>query len=44
MFDSAKILVKWAVTRIHYIFEELNKIDLNTFGKKKRFEAMLDDL
>lgn len=44
MFDSAKILVKWAVTRIHYIFEELNKIDLNTFGKKKRFEAMLNDL
>lgn len=44
MFDKAKICVKWAITRVHYAFDELNNIDINTFGREKRFEAMLDEL
>lgn len=26
------------------VFDALNKIDINTFGKKRKFESMLDEL
>lgn len=44
MFEKVKVSVKWAITRVHYAFDAINKIDVNTFGKEKRFEAMLDEL
>ena len=34
MFDIAKILVKWAVTRIHYVFEKLIKLILTLSERK----------
>ena len=27
-----------------FAFDELGKIDINTFGRKRKFESMLDDL
>ena len=44
IFERAKTAIGWAVFRIKFVFDELDKIDINTFGKKKKFEAMLDDL
>lgn len=43
-FDNVKKVVRWVGTRMNYAFAELKKIDINTFGKKRKFESMLDDL
>ena len=45
LFDAVKDnTLKWVKMRMTYVFEELDKIDINTFGKKKKFESMLDEL
>lgn len=43
-FDKVKIILKWVGVRMKYVFKELDKIDINTFGKKRKFESMLDEL
>ena len=44
MYDEAKFLISPIKQRMDYVFGELKKIDINTFGKKKKFESMLDEL
>ncbi len=44
-FDIVKkVALKWFTEGIRYVFNELEKIDVNSFGKKKMFEAMLEEL
>lgn len=43
-FDRIKLTLKWVPQRMNYVFSELDKIDINTFGKRKKFESMLDEL
>lgn len=43
-FDRVKLTLKWVPQRMNYVFSELDKIDINTFGKRKKFESMLDEL
>lgn len=44
MFEEVKNAISWALLRVKSVFDELDKIDINTFGNKKKFESMLDDL
>ena len=44
MYEKIKPTIKFVTKRMDYVFNELDKIDINTFGKKRRFESMLDDL
>ena len=44
LYDEVKQAIKWVTQRMNYVFEELDKIDINTFGKKRKFESMLDEL
>ncbi len=36
--------VGWSVKRLEYVFSKVKNIDINTFGKKRTFESMLDQL
>lgn len=44
LYDKVKRTIKWVTQRMNYVFGELDKIDINTFGKKRKFESMLDEL
>ena len=44
LYDKVKRTIKWVTQRMSYVFGELDKIDINTFGKKRKFESMLDEL
>jgi predicted NACHT family NTPase len=44
LYDEVKKAIKWITQRMHYVFDELDKIDINTFGRKRKFESMLDEL
>ena len=44
LYDKVKIAINWLIERMKYVFCELDKIDINTFGKKRKFESMLDEL
>lgn len=44
VYDKVKQTITWVVRRMNYVFDELGKIDINTFGKKEKFETMLDEL
>lgn len=44
LYDKVKIAINWVIERMNYVFEALDKIDINTFGKKRKFESMLDEL
>ncbi len=43
-YDIAKPCISWAIKRIKFIFEEIDKFDINTFSRKRTFESMLDQL
>ncbi len=44
LYDKVKRAIRWVTQRMNYVFGELDKIDINTFGKKIKFESMLDEL
>ncbi|MDE7270139.1 MAG: hypothetical protein K2N81_06655, partial [Acetatifactor sp.] len=44
LYNKAMVTIKWVKQRMKYVFDELGKIDINTFGRKKKFESMLDEL
>lgn len=44
LYDKVKVAIKWVECRMKFAFDELGKIDINTFGRKRKFESMLDDL
>lgn len=44
IYDKVKPTIKFVKQRMDYVFNELEKIDINTFGKKRKFESMLDEL
>lgn len=44
LYDKVKRAIKWVKKRMNCVFDALNKIDINTFGKKRKFESMLDEL
>lgn len=44
LYDKVKQTITWVIRRMNYVFDELGKIDINTFGKKEKFETMLDEL
>lgn len=43
-FEAVKSLLKCVGIRMNYVFKELDKIDMNTFGRKRKFESMLENL
>lgn len=43
-YNKAIKSIEWAFKRAEYAFNELDKIDINTFGRKRTFESMLDQL
>lgn len=43
-YDEAKKCVNWVFKRFDYLFKQLDDFDLNSFGKKRTFESMLDQL
>lgn len=44
LWVRGKQAIKWVTQRMNYVFKELDKIDINTFCKKRKFESMLDEL
>ncbi len=44
LYEKATKGIKWIFKRKDFVFNELEKIDLNSFGKKRTFESMLDQL
>lgn len=44
LYDEVKKAVNWVFDRMNYVFNALNKVDINTFGKKRKFESMLEEL
>ncbi len=44
LYEEVKKAIRWITRRMHYVFDELDKIDINTFGRKRKFESMLDEL
>ncbi|MCB6200829.1 NACHT domain-containing protein [Extibacter muris] len=44
LYDEAIKTIKWVIERKDFAFDALEKIDINTFGRKRKFESMLDDL
>lgn len=44
LYDMVKIAIEWVTFRKNYVFNEYEKVDINTFGKKRKFESMLDEL
>lgn len=44
LYDRVMTTIKWVAQRMEFVFDELEKIDINTFGKKRKFESMLDEL
>lgn len=44
LYDEVKRAVKWVFDRMNFVFNALNKVDINTFGKKRKFESMLEEL
>lgn len=43
-YNKLDPIINWLSKPIKLVFNELDKIDINAFGKKKMFEAMLDEL
>lgn len=35
LYDKVKRAIKWVTQRMNYVFGELDKIDINTFGKRE---------
>lgn len=44
LYEEAKKYINWAFKEVEYVFDELNKIDINSFGRKRTIESMLDQL
>ncbi len=44
VYDDAKKCISWVFERFDYLFKEFEKIDIKTFGRKRTFESMLDQL
>lgn len=44
LYDEVKKAVNWVFDRMNFVFNALNKVDINTFGKKRKFESMLEEL
>ncbi len=44
IYEKAKITFEWCFKMRDYAFQELEKIDINTFGRKRKFESMLEEL
>lgn len=44
LYEKAKVACSWVFDRKNFLFDELEKIDINTFGRKRKFESMLDEL
>lgn len=44
LYEKALKCVEWAVKQIDFVLKELKNIDTNTFGRKRTFESMLEDL
>lgn len=44
LYDKVKIAINWVIEEMNYVFDALDKIDINTFGKERKFESMLDEL
>lgn len=44
MYERVKGSLNWIIISMNYVFNALNKVDINSFGKKKKFEAMLEEL
>ncbi len=44
MYDKALKSIKWFFNRVEHIFNSLDDIEKNTFGRKTKFESMLDEL
>lgn len=44
MYESVKVAVAWLIKRKDFLFTKLNEIDINTFGRKRKFESMLEEL
>ncbi len=44
IYDKVKLVIKFVKQRMDYVFNKLDTIDINTFGKKRKFESMLDEL
>ena len=43
-YEKAIKCIEWAFERVEFVFKELKNIDTNTFGRKRTFESMLEDL
>lgn len=44
MYERVKGSLNWIIISMNYVFNALNKVDINSFGKKKKFETMLEEL
>ncbi len=36
--------ISWLIKRKDFMFEKLEEVDINTFGRKRKFESMLEEL
>ncbi len=44
LYEIVKPAVSWLVKRREFLFAKLQEIDINTFGRKRKFESMLEEL
>ncbi|MEE1280689.1 MAG: hypothetical protein UHK60_00340 [Acutalibacteraceae bacterium] len=44
LYDDAKKCLSWAFKRFDYLFKQFEEFDVNSFGRKRTFESMLEQL
>lgn len=44
MYETVKLTIPWLIKRKDFLFTKLNEVDINTFGRKRKFESMLEEL
>ncbi|MEE1125451.1 MAG: hypothetical protein U0L18_05880 [Acutalibacteraceae bacterium] len=44
LYDNAKKCISWTFKELDYLFEQLEEFDINSFGRKRTFESMLEQL
>lgn len=44
LFEGVMESIKWVIDRKDFVFAGLKGIDFETFGRKRKFESMLENL
>lgn len=44
LFEEVMESIKWVIDRKDFVFDGLKGIDFKTFGRKRKFESMLENL